>query len=242
MNFKKFLCVKNIFLWVAGLLTIFYGIYWLCYTWTVSATYLHDGEKIVETFKFAGGALAFSSPVAVKGEPFIEGQNVTFHGNILYFIGCMLFIVAGLAAIGLSFLMKKFKGKTFLFILVIIIAIAGLVLFWIGAVPAFNYFYSGSSSGDKAGPLDVTVIAPIESLRLKDGYSLVETPTRSPELYLTNEPQTWLLMFAIACTYMPGMIIPAPRAKAAPAAQPAEQPAQAEAPVEAPAEEPAKEE
>lgn len=230
MNFKKLLCVKNIFLWIAGMLSIVLAIYFMAYTWTIKLTFLHDGKDIINSYNVNALALAFGQPIALESEALVTGQSLILSGNILYFVSCMIFLFVGLAAIGMSFLMKKFKGKTFLFILIIILFIVGLVFFLIGSAPAFNQFYDGHSGPEGAGNFDKETADKFMALALNDGYTLISF-TRSPELWLANSPVMWLLGMAIVAAYFPGMIIPLPREKAAPVQ---EQPVESkeEAPIE----------
>lgn len=213
---KKIVNPKNILLWVSGILTIVFACYLLFASWNVVVVYRDiavGGGLAEQTGQFSMGALdiVLNKDIAVKlPELFKDGQSIKFERiesqdmGILYPIGALLILVAGLGSIGVSFLFKKSKGRKWLYVLIIILAVAGFVVWWIGESPLFALVTGKEYGFGIVGDL-------LRDLEVKDGCFYVGVKEITPAKYFFNRPEFWLLPFAAGCVYLPGMIIPNPR-------------------------------
>ena len=240
---KKIVNPKNILLWVSGILTIVFACYLLFASWTITVSYIDGVAEKTGQFSISALDIAANNAIAVKlPELFKDGQTIKFEpvasqpAGVLYSIGAILLLVAGLASIGVSFLFKKSKGRKLLYVFIIILAVAGFVVWWIGESPVFD-----RASPHDGEPAFAGLDEMLRHLETKLGTVYVGLKDYSPEKFFFNRPEFWLIPLAAGSTYLPGMIIPNPRVREPQPEAPVQEQPKEEVPVqeEPKAEEPA---
>ena len=234
MKLKQIVNVKNIFLWVSGIAAIVFAIYLLTASWTVTLNVVNTATQEAETASFKISALSVVLGQDIQlglGNIYEGGGTINLEGlinatlsahpnifagpgfGILYLIGCILFIVAGLGSIGVSFLTKKSKLRGWLYVLCIIIGIAGMIVWYIGENRAAVLFASSTDGNNYRFTYAAELFEGIERAVTNNtliGNYHVTVNDITPVKYFMNRSFFWINAFIAAATFILGMIIKNP--------------------------------